>query len=214
MAITIVTPATNTQLTTLSIVKEELGITTTTNDTILTRIIDEASDFIVNYTGRKYILERVKETVASEGEQILLLSRTPVRTLYGVKFQTKTVSMTDISIYDQDVGLIYRQTPFTSTMPIGRYINLYPLEYGKLDWEIEYDGGFDAVDASSPSFPLPKEIIRACTDIVKYWYLNRKTDNSVVSRKLGEASETRIQYNTTDLPARTNIILDRWKRTR
>lgn len=208
--IEVITPASDTKLTTLAIVKEELGITGTSEDGLLNRLIDEASDIIVRYTDRWFVRETVKETIPGYGYHIISLTRTPILSLSSVKFNGVDVDAAKIKIYDPDAGLLFSFAgPFIDTGLWTHGIEPVYLGYGEPLWEFTYDGGYDPPSATSPTKPLPGDIVRACTDIVKWLYRVKSTDPSIIKRTLGEASETRMQQ---PMPPTITLTLDRWKR--
>lgn len=206
----IVTPAVDTKLTTRDIVKEELGITGTSEDQLIDRLIDQASDFIVSFTGRWFVKETVKETIPAYGFHYLRLTRTPVVSLTSVKFSGYDIDPSSVLIYDAKAGILYKKDgPFTSTQYLVHDVETRLAGYGNPLWEFVYTAGYDPPSVASPSDPMPMDIVRACTDIVKWYYRSKRTDPSVVKRTLGEASETRMQFS---VPPTITLMLEQWRR--
>ncbi len=78
MALDLITAAGNTGLAELAMVKQRLGLTVSTYDSLLTDLIAEASQSIVSFLGFDLARQTYHETIAGRAKPYLLLSRFPV----------------------------------------------------------------------------------------------------------------------------------------
>lgn len=107
--VTVVTPATVTNLTTLERVKRELLITVSTNDEVLLEKIAEASSDIETYLGRVLSRETVSERFfgAPDAGGQIVLGRYPVAAVTSTTIDDEVLDVDDI-LLDADSGIIHR----------------------------------------------------------------------------------------------------------
>jgi hypothetical protein len=173
--VTVASPASDTALTTLARVKQELNITTDTSDEVLQDKIDEASDDIEAALGFRVVRETAVETFWHEQYDSipdrLVLDRTPVVSI-------ASVAVDDIVI---DASL-YRVDPKTG--------ELFALDaagwpYVWLFFKsivVTYDGGYILPDGSNRD--LPKGIEGACIDLVSSFWAAKGRDPAVKSEEI------------------------------
>lgn len=114
MALTVSTIAASTRLTTVARVKSELGITASTDDTLIGDLVDRASAAVVSYCHRPFAREVYSETLPGFGDIHLQLARTPlVGSPSSVTFDSNTI--TDYSVADAEQGWLYRRAGWGST---------------------------------------------------------------------------------------------------
>ncbi len=85
--LTVVTPATNFRLTTVSNLRADLGLgPTDPSDSVLERRIDEATSLIEAYCGRTFARQTYRETFGANagGEYKLVLARDPVQSITSI----------------------------------------------------------------------------------------------------------------------------------
>lgn len=107
-------------LTTLDAVKADLAIGTldTSNDAVLERIINAASEAAAKYCGRKLHYEAVtSERVKGFATTRLMLRRTPVAAVTSIVIDGETVDATTYYVEDADVGFVYRASGWDWTAP-------------------------------------------------------------------------------------------------
>lgn len=109
MGVSVSTIAPSLKLTTVTRVKAELGITSTSDDALLGDIVDRASDAVGSYCHRTFAREVVSETLPAYGGIHLQLDRTPVISVSSVTQNSSTVSTADYSIADAERGWLYRR---------------------------------------------------------------------------------------------------------
>src|SRR5438309_982317 len=99
--VTVLTPPTQTALTTVATVKAELGTQTASALMRLPSLIEQASSLIVGYLGRELARATIQETIVwgsdyGIAQQQIVLSRTPVATLTSVSFDGVVQDLTTI----------------------------------------------------------------------------------------------------------------------
>lgn len=106
MSLSVTTAAATHRLTRLENVTAELGQPSTDN-AVVTSLIDEASAAVCAYTNRGFAREVYSESLAGSGGIYLLLKRFPLISLSTVTINTSVV--TDAAIEDPDAGTLYRR---------------------------------------------------------------------------------------------------------
>ena len=174
-------------LTTLATVKTELGITVTTFDTVLERIINTVSEQIENYTKRKFKQQEHTEKYTGTNTLKLLLNQYPVSEVDEVIY--KEESYTDYEI-DYTSGILVSERIWEQT-GISKGLSTRTA-YPKADIEVTYTAGYilpkDATEESPRT--LPYDLEDACIEAVTANYLSRGQDKSIVSERLMSASYT------------------------
>lgn len=188
MSIQVVTAAPSTKLTTRNTVKALLNMTgNPADDDLIDDMIQAASDFVCNYTGRMFAKQRVIETIAGRGTPLAILSLAPIVTLHEGLY--RGAAMTDVSINDPRAGIIFRPNGFTSTNIPANMITLNPTGYyDDTQWSINYTGGYvlPGWDSSFGARTLPYDLERAVVDMVKVAYHKKGIDPSASSYRIGE----------------------------
>ena len=166
--LTVIDAASNYDLVTLEQVKEELNITGSDQDEILTTRIHRASEAINNYCNRIFIQETVSEVFRNgwDWNKNLFLRRTPINTItnivVGISPNTETV---DSTLYEFDPndgigGFIY---PLDSN---GERV-LFPISWSSWgSWScgnlitVTYSGGYLLAN-------VPYMVQEACLELIK-----------------------------------------------
>lgn len=168
--LTVITPSATYDLTVLATVKERLGLTDTSNDTLLNHLISAASGKAATYCNRVFAKEQVSETfrlprfhhhthIAGVSRPPLLeLKRYPIVTVDAVTEGATTLTSADYE-FEAETGLIYR------------------LDGNDTRWHwtgpkivIEYTAGFALLDG------LPYQLEEAVIELVKVAWFGRKRD--------------------------------------
>lgn len=89
-------------LVSLSKLKSYLQITDTTNDTLLSSLIDQASVFIESYTGRKLVAQDYDVRMDGHGENEFLFPQYPVNTLASFQYNAGTIGTQVWENYNED----------------------------------------------------------------------------------------------------------------
>lgn len=183
MSIEILTSAPDKDLTTLSTVKDEIGITGTDDDNFISRLIQEISAAIVSYTGREFAREEVKEKVGGYGNQQLIVSRTPIKSISEINYDEETtIDTDDYFIGDSDAGFIHRIDYYwESTEPV--HVNVSPFVtpmQAEPKWVVTYTGGYVLPSSNwTDTRDLPYDVERACIEGVKARFLARQRDPNI-----------------------------------
>ena len=144
---------------------------------------------------------------------MIFLTRTPVWSISSVKLNGIDVPLSDISIDNDKMGMIFRKHPFENTTFVMLWLRPFPLSYGARLWEITYDAGYDPPEGTVQDHPMPRDIQRATLEIARAIWTNRSTNPAVRTIKVGEASETREPASETGyLTAYAERLLQPWVR--
>lgn len=187
--LTVVTPASSYDLTTLAVVKDELGITDTNADATLTRWIAESSERIRAYTERDWGLETVTELFRMNNRETFFGGHPHHVGLHGLRLArwpiTEITSLVEDDIYtlvqgvdfeiDANAGLVYRL--FNGGMP-----------GGELRWHwrhrkvlVSYSGGYSLPEYSGGHGSAPLRLQQACLALIKGRWGGRTRDPSLRS---------------------------------
>lgn len=217
MAITVDTAATATDLTIVATVKTELGISNNDDDTFLGTLIKQASAFIRKYTGRVFERQTLTETLPGTGFVDLYTTRTPIISITSITLNGTELSSDEYTLNDADIGQIIRHddadVPSGVVWPLSNRprsgLSLH-IQWGAFanNISITYVAGYllPAEDART----LPRDLERACIELVKMFFEKRTSDPSVRFEKIGDAAQA-FEVNK-QLPLTITMVLDRWVR--
>lgn len=192
--LTVITPATNTRLTTVATVKAELGITGSTEDAWTGDAIDRASGTITRYCNCVLTREVLQETIIlKRPTESLMLTRFPV-VIADVEVTVDGTGAT--AEIDGSNGLIYRLDTSGNRIlwPAGRITVIYGAGY-----ILPGDDGRD----------LPHDIERAAILLVKASYFSRQRDPLLKSENIPDALQS--SWWMGDLPPEVEGILSRYR---
>lgn len=135
--------ARTTAFVTLAKVKLALGIQNNDSDERLNELIEDVSDAVTQYCGRKFARETVTEHLEGHGHVTLSLARTPIQSVAEVRHITAAVSASGYSVSDPEAGFLYREDTWDSTQPTRTWIETDPINQpGSQDWHVDYIGGY------------------------------------------------------------------------
>lgn len=209
----------------LADVKTELGITVSTFDTTLERMIEAISQQIANYCRRTLHYTRTadeSEDLAGFNESNLTVSRAPIVSITSITLDGSTIDSDAYEISDADAGLIYREDGWvwTASFIITTAPERYPGSEDK-DYTVAYRGGYvtanQVVLDNTLTRNLPYDLEDAAIRMVAMRYLGQGRDLALASEKIGQAAETyRAGASTSGsaagIPDETRAILDRYRR--
>ena len=172
-------------LTLLSIIKEELEITITDNDSILERYINAASEFILKYVERDLIRKTyTDERYVGTDSTLLYLDNYPVESITSIFIDDYELDETDgdyeITESDKEIGKLYRQAIWPATSKI--YGDLTATAYNESERNITvtYIAGYCTPkqdDESECTRNLPYDIEEVCIGLVSRRYNIRCAGN-------------------------------------
>lgn len=180
-------------LVTLSDVKDELGISVSTYDDTIKRMINAMSRRIRTYCGRiLYFDEDIVEKVAGYGDSLLRLSRKPIVSVTSVTYDDAEVSSDDYTIRNSQ-GMLYRSTGWAWTAQLMSNSVADPLPgTEQQSFEVTYDAGWvtqPQVDGDgSLTKTLPEDLEDACLLAVVTRYRGQGQDMRIKSEKSLEYS--------------------------
>ncbi len=152
-------------LDTLANVKTSLLISGTTDDAVLTRLMDAADAFIAEYTARQFAGGTFTELHAA-GHELVFLRNFPVDTLTSLKvdaarqFGSETVRAIDTFVVHSDRGVIESvDGPFLKPRP------------GRTD---DWPGALQVV-YSTATGAVPRAVKEAFCQLIGHWYRAAKT---------------------------------------
>lgn len=196
MGVQVVTAATDKAFTTLTRVKVNLGLGTSTgDDSFLTDLIAEVGQIIVDETGREFAEEKVKETLKGSDRTTLLLTRTPIVSISSI-VENYVTTITDYAIDDAEAGILYRRSGWTASVGTGWGIaRNYEHAYQRPMYEITYRAGYVMANSCATSTSvtqvlLPSSLKNVATAAVVMAYKTKDRDPSILSKRIGDVSVT------------------------
>mgnify|MGYP006268464529 CR=1 FL=1 len=173
-------------LTTLATVKEELQITSSSDDNFITRLIAQATAAIENYCDRSFTRATATEIVAiplnQPTDNRMLLPRYPVIAVSQIVLEATGVVL-DSTTYEIDNapgGILYRSRGWSPWS-----VDLYPnasstlqMPVREVRYQVTYDAGYDDPGGTpgNPASPVPADLERGAIELVKSFYRARLRD--------------------------------------
>ena len=164
-------------------------------------LIQQASSWIENFTGRVFAYERVCESLPGDSMPNMLLSRTPIASLSSVAFHGTDIDPVNYSLLDAEAGIIQKASGWTSTNLPWNAISPMPSSYSRNLWAVTYYGGYILPnwDMSDGSYDgeqqLPAVLHMACLRLAKTIYID---NNQIVSggMKTYQIGDTMVQWDS------------------
>jgi hypothetical protein len=190
VALTITTTSTGEGLTTLSALKDLLGVVGSSEETLLTALIVRASAACDRYCQRMFLRQTYTETVSGIGGPYLQLAVTPLRSITSV--MQSGVALSDYSIEDPEAGWLYRERGWDEVPRWGWDLTGHVEPGGELPtYTVVYQAGYLlAGSASSEGRTLPGDLEQAALETAQAWYLARGRDPELAAKKIGELALT------------------------
>jgi len=217
MSITVTTPAPITDLTTIEALERELGTNDTSLHALFSDLIKQATALIEKATGRVFAHETVTESLPGTGTPILLLSRTPVRSITSITLDGTTVPTDEYTLDDAEAGAVLLHTNGTPPAPkiwvqpshVTAGLSLFPLlDTLANNVTVVYEGGYKMPGESGRD--LPYDLERACLDLAKMFYFERSDNPRIVEQAVGDSSERRD--NSFGIPTHVMEKIAPWRR--
>ena len=193
----VITPATQTVLVSLDEVKATLGITDTSEDDVLGRLLKGASAAIETYIGRVLRKQTYEERVAGDNSQYLQLYNIPVGEVESIQYsgditdedeERSVVSSDSYLLIDPGVGLVYSDAvwPWSVRYKIGLTDTILPHQTIP-QYVVRYTAGYEPVDSlSSYPYKMPWDIVEATIVTAKIWRASARRDPKVLMQKVDD----------------------------
>lgn len=178
-------------LTALATLKTELGITDSSLDSVLERLINGASDTIEKYCGRKFARATLTERVKGYGTELIHLERTPVESLTSITVDGTTVSASEYRLQDADKGGVWRRGLWPWTAGTDDSVSPHPRAGFEEDSiVVVYVGGYAlAANSRTPgTYVQPYDLEEACLQLAVHRYRSRGRNLGLVGEAVGNAS--------------------------
>jgi hypothetical protein len=208
--LTVITPADSQDLTILSTVKAELGLTDNSQDAAIETWIDQASGIVSSYCNRVFGRETVTETFRTGRYELhdrcnihsVVLTRSPVTTITSLVLTSPSdeavtlVQDTDFEL-DPPTGVLYRiKNDRESTWKFRKLV-------------VTYTAGYELLGT------LPVNVERACITMVKLLRANATRDPSLKSENLLSGLYSYTLNSARDwpvgIPADVQALLDPYR---
>lgn len=208
MALTVTTPATDTNLVDIDVVKDELGITVNTYDSQIDRLIDQVSRVIEEWCGRGFIKQTYRETLPGHGGTTLMLAVTPVISITEITYDGSVIDATGYSLQEPVEGFVYRGTGWSWTARLHQDIGSWPYPGSEeFLYQVDYIAGYDPPTALIPT--IPGSVERAAIITVKDWYLNKGRNPTLKGLKVADAE---FEYDIeSDMPPQAIRLLSKYR---
>lgn len=169
--LTVITPATATNLTTLEAVLRDLGKTAGTElDPAIMAAIQQASATICSWCGRTFAFEVVRETFHHTGPaDVLLLSRSPLMELVSVMTEAGAVPLDLVEVDTPAIAYLLDVSGRRKPWPVGRVV-------------ADYSAGYILPDDEGRT--LPHDVERACIALVRGMVQAIGRDTSIKSEDI------------------------------
>lgn len=193
--LTVLTPAESTKLTTVTLLKAELGISGSAEDAALGVLIDQATDIIRRFTAREFGQAAYRETIIGHGGTILMLTHTPIVSVQVVASGGSPIA--DYVVEDPDAGFLQRQSGWASGELIGWNIApFYSPDRGYPNFSVDYTAGWKLPNDTGRT--LPHDAERMALELSKLLYRTKGRDNSVSQKQVDDLSLTFRNLGETD----------------
>jgi len=170
-------------LTTLAAVKEELSITSSTDDDYLTRLINRTSIAFASYCNRAFETAALVEKQPGMPGMLLYVDRPPITTLTSIAYADGVIASTNYEIQDANAGTIFVIGGVQWTAP--QLMIAAPVQWAGRErklWTITYTGGYALPAAATPT--LPDDLEGACILNVVQLYRQRGKDRTIKGESL------------------------------
>ncbi len=195
MALTVTTPSAAPELCELQKVKDELGITSDSDDDVLTELIKDASLILEEYCQRTFAEQTYRETLPGYGGTNMVLSVIPIVSITQILRDTSAI--TDFTITEPESGIIWRQAGWGwTTQFVGNSLVAHPFPGSeKYEYQVDYVAGFKVFNAVVPN--LPRGVERAAIITVKDWFNNLAVNTTI---KKFKSADTAIEQVIEAIP--------------
>jgi uncharacterized phiE125 gp8 family phage protein len=197
-------------LTSLSTAKEYLGISGTSKDDLIRRLINASTEYIENYCKRRFIsTTHTNEMYDGNNYSEIQLKNYPIVSVSSLQYRDsldysgggswESVNASDY-YYEADTGRVY---VVSGNLSFESGISQRGFNHGFRNWRVTYIAGYATI---------PYDLEEACLQLINYLYKNAKA-KGVHSERLGEYAITWFQTGATSAIKELGIddILDAYR---
>jgi len=206
----------------LADVKTELGITVSTFDSYLERLINLKSDQIEKYIGRKlYWEEDIVEKRQGYGDRYLVLDRNPISGTPVITYNGTTVSTDDYEVHNANAGILFAlyNWIWTTGAVGGITADPWPGMERKL-YTVTYDAGWVTANQytldNTLTRNLPFDLEDACIRMVAARYRSQGKPAGIKREGMltwsAEYEPSGSSGSESGIPAAITTILDRYRK--
>jgi len=176
---------TNIALTTLELVKSELNISDTSQDSYLTRQINVVSEKIANYCNRNFRKQTYNDEKYTGNDLLELnLDNYPITSVTEIKISDNEIELTDIEI-ESESGILYYEKLFKSS---GYVCGISRHKDQRIkNVTITYEAGYQLPDQVDRD--LPYDLEDACINEIVNAYEHKGTASNLESWTLDKATK-------------------------
>lgn len=178
MAITVIEPPATVLLCQLEDLKELLGITDGSKDTLLEGIITRASGVITQSLNRFLAQRTVTETLRGSGGNSLRLKFFPIVSVDLITLDGDVVAADEYALNEPETGIIYSDDGFN-----------YTTGYG---YAVTYTHGYKMPGETNRDLPYALE--QAALELSKTYYYAKSRDSNVISESVPDVYS--VKYAT------------------
>jgi hypothetical protein len=209
-------------LTTLAQAKTELGVTVSTHDAVIERLVDTVSSAAAEYCERTlHYATGIAERVPGYGGQLLFVARTPIVSVTSIELLPSSLSTagtgttyaaTSYTVRDAGAGIIFRRDGFQWTANYADRLVSAPLKPGSEDFRflVTYAGGY-VTRPQGGTVNLPPDIEQAVLwGVANLW---RQRGREIHGQVETEDAAT-VEWKSRVLPGPCQELLKPYRRTR
>jgi hypothetical protein len=176
-------------LTSLSAVKEYLGVAGTDDDALLTDLVARVSDGIVTYCGREFAAADYEEYHDGEGTDSVLLNQRPVTDVLALSDDGVEVAADDFVVYPE-LGIVRLKSGV-----FGR---------GARSVYVGYHAGYDAIpgDVEQAAVQWTAELYQSC---------GAAGEREIKSERVGDYAVTYDRAEDSSVPAEVRAALEPYR---
>lgn len=197
-------------LTTLDTIKNELGITDTSEDVKLERLINAVSGFIQKYTGQKYGRQTKTVKLNGSGEQYLMLEDKPIISISSITYGDLTITDYELEVRDSEIGAIFREEGWSRD---GIAVGLVGDPAGeRRNFTVEYTYGYvlPKDDGSPDPRTLPHDLEQLAIElVVRKYQISNLEAYGLSSLKQGRITYT---FSNKDLDYDQKSVLNSYRK--
>lgn len=216
MGLTVITPPVSELLVSEQTIKDELGLTTNDQDSYLQRLIRRVSSALVDYCGRPFAKQTVREVLVGTDTERLMVSLTPVLALVGNVTDADGAVLAGVTIEDAEAGFLARTAGWPSSGGLRTPLAGDPIPgTERPSITITYTGGYVLETFHQGPATLPGELEELVVEMVCDRYQasrggdgGTRRDRAVTQERLGDWSASYSHALAASIPAR----LARWRR--